>query len=94
MNETEYSLIEEMLPLLVSNGEGDFTREQREAANKFKKFIDHLPGGFLIYRADAKEEIIYANKALIRVFECETIEEFTKLTGNSFKGIVYDEDYE
>lgn len=94
MNEREYGLIEEMLPLLVSNGKGDFTPEQREAANKFKKFIDHLPGGFLIYRAQGNEEIIYANMALIRMFECDNIEEFVSLTGNSFKGIVHHEDYE
>ena len=94
MNEREYSLIEEMLPLLVSDGEGNFTDEQREAAHKFKKFIDHLPGGFLIYRADASEEIIYANKALIRMFECADSKEFIDFTGNSFKGLVYCEDYE
>ena len=94
MNETEHSLIEEMLPLLVSHGEGDFTDEQKEAANKFKKFIDHLPGGFLIYRADSNEQIIYANMALVKMFECDTIKQFVKLTGNSFKGVVYSEDYE
>ena len=94
MKEREYGLIEEMLPLLVSNGEGNFTDEQREAAKKFKEFIDHLPGGFLIYRADKGEEIIYANLALIRMFECKSTEEFLKYTGNSFKGIVYREDYE
>ena len=54
MNEKEYSLIEEMLPLLVSGGTGDFTDAEIESANKFKKFIDHLPGGFLIYRSDDK----------------------------------------
>ena len=94
MNEKEYSLIEEMLPLLVSNGEDNFTPEEREAANKFKKFIDHLPGGFLIYHADGNEEIIYANRALIRMFECENLKEFIEYTGNSFKGVVYCDDYE
>ena len=94
MSDREYSLIEEMLPLLVSSDEEDFTPEQREAAHKFKKFIDHLPGGFLIYRADKSEEIIYANMALIRMFECEDGKEFNKFTGNTFKGLVYSEDYE
>ena len=94
MQERENGLIEEMLPLLVSDGAGDFTPEQREAVNKFKKFIDHLPGGFLIYRADGNEDIIYANTALIRMFECSNAKEFMEYTGNSFKGIVYCEDYE
>ena len=30
------------------------------------RFMDEMPGGFLIYHADQKEEIIYANKALLR----------------------------
>ena len=94
MKEKEYSLIEEMLPLLLSGGEGDFTEEQKAAANKFTKFIDHLPGGFLIYRADGNEDIIYANAALIRMFECKNTQEFLDYTGNTFKGIVYREDYE
>ena len=94
MDEKEYSLIEEMLPLLVQLDDVDFSSEQIESAHKFKKFIDHLPGGFLIYRADNNEEILYANHALIRIFECESFKEFQALTGNSFKGLVYEEDYE
>ena len=94
MNETEYSMIEEMLPLLVTDDESNFTPEQIESAHKFKRFIDHLPGGFLIYRADKSEEIIYANLALIRMFECETSKEFLEFTHKSFRGLVYSEDYE
>ena len=59
-----------------------------------KNGISSMPGGFFVYRADYdKEEIIYANKALLQIFECETAEEFEELTGGSFKGIVYEEDY-
>lgn len=56
------------------------------------KFIDAMPGGFLIYHADDNEEIIYVNKALLRIFQCNTMEEFKKLTNNSFKGIVHPDD--
>ncbi len=56
--------------------------------------ISSMPGGFFIYRADYdKEEILYANKALLQLFECETPEEFMELTGGSFKGLVYEDDY-
>lgn len=61
-------------------------------ACKAKDFIDEMPGGFFIYHADDKEEIIYANKALLRIFGCSTLKEFRELTGNSFKGIVHPED--
>ena len=95
MKERESSLlIEEMLPLLVTNGVGNFTHAQRESARKFMKFVDHLPGGFLIYHADEGEEIIYANKALIHMFECADAKEFVEYTGKSFKGVVYREDYD
>lgn len=54
-----------------------------------------MPGGFFIYRADyEKEEIIYANKALLLMFECDTSEEFMELTGGSFRGVVFPDDYD
>ena len=57
--------------------------------------LEHVPGGFLIYRADyAEEEILYANKTLIRMFDCETYEEFIEHVGGSFKGIVSPKDYD
>lgn len=51
-----------------------------------------MPGGFFIYQADEQEQILYANKALLRIFNCDTFEEFEQLTGNSFQGIVHPED--
>lgn len=58
-------------------------------AQEIIKFMDEMPGGFLIYHADGNEDIIYANKALLRIFKCDTHKEFKELTGNSFKGIVH-----
>lgn len=60
--------------------------------NELIHFMDEMPGGFFIYRANDTEEIIYANKALLRIFQCDTWEDFQLLTGNSFKGLVYLED--
>lgn len=56
------------------------------------KFMDEMPGGFLIYRANEAEDIVYANKALLRIFRCSTLKEFREMTGNSFRGLVYLED--
>lgn len=58
-------------------------------AQEIIKFMDEMPGGFLIYRAEGNEDIIYANKALLRIFKCDTLQEFKELTGNSFKGVVH-----
>ncbi len=64
------------------------------ASSELKKFLDEMPGGFFIYQADEQEQILYANKALLRIFCCDTFEEFQELTGNSFQGIVHPDDLE
>ena len=53
-----------------------------------------LPGGFFIYYADGEEELLFADENVIRLFGCETMEEFREYTGNSFKGMVHPEDLE
>ena len=54
----------------------------------------HMPGGFFIYRAEAPEELIYANKAVCDIFGCGSLEEFKTLTGYTFRGMVHPEDYD
>lgn len=61
-------------------------------AREVIEFMDELPGGFLIYQAEGDEKIIYANKTLLRIFQCNTMKEFREWTKNSFKGFVYEED--
>ncbi len=63
-----------------------------EAITEFIRFMDEIPGGFLIYRATGDEEILYANRALIKMFCCKTLKEFRDFTGNSFKGMVHPKD--
>lgn len=58
-----------------------------------KSFSDGMPGGFFIYKAGGDEELVYVNKAMLRIFGCDTEEDFRRLTGNSFKGIVHPDDY-
>ena len=53
----------------------------------------HMPGGFFIYKKEAPEELIYANKAVFDIFGCKDLEEFKVLTGFTFKGMVHPEDY-
>ena len=65
-----------------------------EIAGYLKTFLDRMPGGFFIYSADRGEEIIYANAALLRMFQCADLKEFRKLTDNSFRGIVHPDDLE
>ena len=51
-----------------------------------------LPGGFFIYNANEPEDIWFAEDNVIKLFGCETIEEFREYTGNSFQGMVHPED--
>lgn len=57
-----------------------------------EQIAERMPGGFFIYRADGNEELIYVNQALLRIFGCDTREEFWKLTGGTFPGMVHSED--
>ncbi|MBR6165150.1 MAG: response regulator [Clostridia bacterium] len=54
----------------------------------------HMPGGFFIYRAAPPEELLYANKAVFSIFGCEGAEDFSALTGNTFRGMLHPEDVE
>ncbi|MBE5808557.1 MAG: response regulator [Clostridiales bacterium] len=53
----------------------------------------HMPGAFFVYRADAPGALIYANKAVFDLFGCADQDEFTLLTGFTFRGMVHPEDY-
>lgn len=63
-----------------------------DVLKRVEAVAEFLPGGFFIYRADEKEELITINTELLRLFECETEEEFREFTGNSFKGMVHPDD--
>ena len=52
----------------------------------------HMPGGFLIYKAEAPEELIYANHAVFDIFGCDDLEDFKALTGFTFRGMLHPED--
>ncbi len=69
-------------------------QEELRAAYEIIDFMEEVPGGFLIYRADGGEEILYANRGLLQIFLCETLAEFREMTGGSFRGIVHPEDLE
>ncbi|MDE7297942.1 MAG: PAS domain-containing protein, partial [Lachnospiraceae bacterium] len=56
--------------------------------------VEGMPGGFLVYRADGNEEILHINKAVLRIFGCDTIREFRELTGYTFPGMVHPDDIE
>ena len=54
----------------------------------------HMPGGFFIYRAKQPEELLYANEAVFGIFGCDDLEDFKRLTGYTFRGMLHPLDYE
>lgn len=97
-----HNVIEHLLTLFGNGPSPDkssnnITQEQqsyRETAEELKQFLDEIPGGFLIYRANDEEEIVFANAALLKIFKCDSLAQFKDLTGNSFKGMIHPDDLE
>lgn len=56
------------------------------------KALSSMTEGFLVYRAAEDEKILYANPTVLKIFGCETLEEFLDLVGASFRGMVHPED--
>jgi len=68
--------------------------ELNEATLSFVEEIGrHMPGGFFIYKAEEPEELLYANRACFEIFGCADLEEFRELTGYTFRGMLYPDDY-
>ena len=55
---------------------------------------EQMPGGFLIYLADEKQDLLYVNTAVLRIFGCASLDEFRDLTGFTFRGLIHPDDYE
>ena len=55
---------------------------------------EHMPGGFFIYRAEMPEELLFVNRAVIDIFGCDDLEDFKRLTGYTFRGMLHPDDYD
>lgn len=56
---------------------------------------EQMPGGFFVYSCAQKNlPIMYINHAACKIFGCDSVEEFRELTGNTFEGMVYPDDYQ
>lgn len=68
--------------------------KQLHTAYDFISFMEEIPAGMLIYRAKEDREILYASQSALRLFQCDTFQEFRELTGGSFRGMICREDLE
>ena len=51
-----------------------------------------LPGGFFIYEAEGDEKMLFAEENIVKMYGCDTYEEFYEYIGGSFKGMVHPDD--
>ena len=64
---------EDLMELAAKTGDCSIQKPHNiQTAYEAVKFMDEMPGGFFVDRADGTEEIIYANKALFRIPDCLT----------------------
>ncbi len=52
-------------------------------------FAKNANGGAFIFRADDSQEILYANRNLIRMFECDDLDDLISYTGGTFYGMIH-----
>lgn len=59
-----------------------------------EQFGEQMPGGFFMYKADEEEGLLYANKALCRIYACDDLDDFMNFTGKRYRGMVHPGDYD
>lgn len=60
-----------------------------------KDVSENLPGAFIIYKADKEnDEILFANREMLELMGCETMEELFSCTKKSFRNLVREDEQE
>ena len=65
-----------------------------EVLPMLKWVAEQVPGGFFVYSAKEPYDLFYANSAVLDIYGCENLDEFKELTGYTFKGMVYPDDFD
>lgn len=91
-----YNLSKEITMVLHHFEEGfeASAEDRQESVEVSREFLDQFPGGLFRYRADEIGKLDYVNNNLIEMFGCENVDEFKKLTGTTFRGMVHPDDWE
>ena len=59
----------------------------------FRDISEHLPGAFIIYRADKEDdELLYANHEFLQITGYKTIDKFFNLTNKSFHNLIREDE--
>ena len=73
--------------------EGLHSRSRKQLGFALKDISEHLPGAFIIYRADKKnDELFYANHEFLHMAGYKDIDELFKLTKKSFRNLIREDE--
>lgn len=64
-----------------------------EVLPMLKWVAEQVPGGFFVYSAHEPFDIFYVNTEVLNIYGCENLDEFRELTGYTFRGMVYPDDF-
>ena len=64
-----------------------------EVLPMLKWVAEQVPGGFFVYSAKEPYELFYANNEVLDIYGCKNLDEFKELTGYTFEGMVYPDDF-
>lgn len=81
---------------MIRNGDGGHGKPVDEIviSEVSQEFLDRIPGGILRYPDDGVEALDYVNQTLIEIFGCDDLDDFMAYTGNTFPGLVHEDDVE
>ena len=65
-----------------------------EVLPMLKWVAEQVPGGFFVYSAKEPYELFYANNEVLDIYGCKNLDEFKELTGYTFRGMVYPDDFD
>lgn len=69
------------------------TRKRSRLGFALRDVSRHLPGAFLIYRADPEDDrILFANQELISFAGCKDLDEFLSYCGHRFRNLIHPEE--
>ena len=73
--------------------EGLHSRSRKQLGFALKDISEHLPGAFIIYRADkGNDELFYANHEFLQMAGYKDIDELFKLTKKSFRNLIREDE--
>ena len=73
--------------------EGLELRDRKQLGFAFRDISEHLPGAFIIYRADKEDdELFYANQEFLHMTGYKDMEELFRLTEKSFSNLIREDE--